>query len=158
MAAKLTDSDENLKPAEPGWLMPAKIAVVVMGILILVGLGVIAYTVATRLAGADKEEAPTAAVSVPQSSSPVLPAPSATVPSGTAAPGAIGVPNTLTIPRPGGFGTVTIPMPKGGRLGPAEVDGGRLVLQVRLPGGHLQVMIVDLATGKLLGTLNFTQH
>ena len=33
MAANLPDSDENKKQAEPGWLLPAKIAVVVMGVI-----------------------------------------------------------------------------------------------------------------------------
>ncbi|UUX49056.1 hypothetical protein NUH88_16825 [Nisaea acidiphila] len=127
MAAKLPDSDENQKAAEPAWLLPVKIAVVVMGIMIFVGLGVIAYTIATRLAGSGDQEVAEAPV--------VAPAPAA----GTTQP----------VATP--FGTVHITVPRGGRLGAAQFDDGRMILQMNLPNRKIRLLVFDLATGKELG-------
>ncbi|WP_420406007.1 hypothetical protein [Nisaea sp.] len=128
MAAKLPDSDQNQKPAEPSWLLPAKIAVVVMGIMIFAGLGVIAYTIATRLAGGGNTvttEAPAKEV--------VAPAP---------------VPRPVATP----FGTVQVEIPEGGRLGAAQFDSGRMILQMNMPSRKIRLLVFDLATGEQLGT------
>lgn len=127
MAAKLPDSDENLKTREPSWLLPAKIAVVVMGIMIFVGLGVIAYTIATRLAGGGEEEAATQSVAVE-------------APRGSSAK----------------FGSVEVTIPAGARLGPAQFDDGRMILQMSLPDGRVRLLVIDLATGTELGTLDLS--
>lgn len=129
MAAKLPDSDQNQKSAEPGWLLPAKIAVVVMGIMIFAGLGVIAYTIATRLAGGDAEqtaEAPAAAVPVKK--------------------------QAVTAP----FGTVHIEVPRGGRLGAAQFDDGRMILQMNLPNRKIRLLVFDLSTGQQLGAFELS--
>ncbi|MBO6562008.1 MAG: hypothetical protein JJ959_15790 [Nisaea sp.] len=128
MAAKLPDSDQNQKPAEPSWLLPAKIAVVVMGIMIFAGLGVIAYTIATRLAGSGGTE--TADV------------PAAVSPSPASSRQAVAAP----------FGTVQIEIPQGSRLGAAEFDSGRMILQMNMPNRKIRLLVFDLATGKQLGT------
>jgi len=133
MAANLPDSDENKKRTEPGWLLPAKIAVVVMGLMILGGLGVIAYTVATRLSGGD--EKPVAVQAAP-----------------AAAPAV-----TSTIRQVAtGFGTVEVAIPNGGRLGPAQFHDGRMILQMNLQNRKVQLLVYDLATGKQLGAFNIS--
>ena len=128
MAANLPDSDENKKRPEPGWLLPAKIAVVVMGLMILGGLGVIAYTVATRLGGDGEKAAPVASVAAPQA------------------------PVTRRIDT--GFGTVEVAIPNGGRLGPAQFHDGRMILQMNLQNRKVRLLVYDLATGKQLGVFN----
>tara|TARA_E500000305_G_scaffold1414_1_gene1394 strand:- start:500 stop:910 length:411 start_codon:yes stop_codon:yes gene_type:complete len=131
MAANLPDSDENKKRAEPGWLLPAKIAVVVMGLMILTGLGVIAYTVATRLSGGD--EKPVAA--------PVAPA---ARPAETPAVRQIAT----------GFGTIEVAIPNGARLSAVQLDDGRMILRMNLQNRKVRLLIYDLATGKELGVFN----
>ena len=94
MTANLPDSDEKTKQTEPSWLLPTKIAVVVMGLMILGGLGVIAYTIASRLSGADEEPAAAS----------LLAAPSAM--------------RQLTSE----FGTINVAIPNDARLGPVQID------------------------------------
>lgn len=130
MAANLPDSEQNKKAAEPGWLLPAKIAVVVMGVMILCGLGVIAYTVATRLSGGGEESA----------SKPVI--------------SAVEVPVTRQIAT--GFGTIEVKIPNGGRLGPVEFHDGRMILQMNLQNRKVRLLVYDLATGRQLGTFNIS--
>lgn len=126
MAAKLPDSEENLKAAEPAWLLPAKIAVVVMGIMIFVGLGIIAYTIATRLTGSG-EEAPVESVRAPE---------------------------TQRVST--GFGGIEVTIPKGARLGVAQFDDGRMILQMTLADGRIRLLVLDLATGRELGTIDLS--
>ncbi|WP_028465867.1 hypothetical protein [Nisaea denitrificans] len=130
MAANLPDSDENKKRAEPGWLLPAKIAVVVMGLMILSGLGVIAYTVATRLSGGDEKPVATPA------SPPAI---------------ASTVRQVAT-----GFGTIDVAIPNGARLGAVQLDDGRMILRMNLQNRKVRLLIYDLATGKELGVFNIT--
>ncbi len=52
-----------------------------------------------------------------------------------------------------GFGEVNLRLPPGARLVDATVDGARLVLRLRLADGTDQVTIVDLQTGRPLGTV-----
>ncbi|MEP3113616.1 hypothetical protein [Nisaea sp.] len=131
MAANLPDSDENKKQAEPGWLLPAKIAVVVMGLMILGGLGVIAYTVATRLSAGDE-----ASVAAP--ASPPVKAPT--------------VRQVAT-----GFGTVDVAIPNGARLGAVQLEDGRMILRMNLQNGKVRLLVYDLATGQELGLFNITR-
>lgn len=135
MAANLPDSDENKKQAEPGWLLPAKIAVVVMGLMILGGLGVIAYTVATRLGGG--EEKP---VAVPAAT------PAATGPEAPAVRRRIAA----------GFGTIDVAIPNGARLGAVQLEDGRMILRMNLQNRKVRLLIYDLATGTELGVFNIT--
>lgn len=99
--------------------------------MILVGLGVIAYTVATRIA--DRGGQQTAAPAP-------LPAP-AQSPAGVSAQ-----------LRP--FGDVRVEVPKGTALGPAAFEGDRVIIQLRIPGGGTRLLVVDLATGRKLGTID----
>ncbi|WP_193171697.1 hypothetical protein [Nisaea nitritireducens] len=135
MAANLPDSDENKKRAEPGWLLPAKIAVVVMGLMILGGLGVIAYTVATRLSGGD--EKPVAA---------------------PAAPAAVQAEAPTVRQVATGFGTIDVAIPNGARLGAVQFDAGRMILRMNLQNSKVRLLVYDLATGKELGVFNITRE
>ena len=110
--------------------MPTKIAVVVMGLMILGGLGVIAYTIASRLSGADEEPAAAS----------LLAAPSAM--------------RQLTSE----FGTINVVIPNDARLGPVQFDEGRMILRLNLQNGEVQIMVYDLATGKGLGVFEITRE
>jgi hypothetical protein len=55
------------------------------------------------------------------------------------------------IPR--SFATATIDIPRGARLGAMTTGTDRLVLELVLPEGEHQLVIVDLATGARLGTI-----
>ncbi len=134
MAANLPDSDENKKQAEPGWLLPAKIAVVVMGLMILGGLGVIAYTVATRLSGVDEKPVAAQAAQATPAAAPA-------------------VASTITQIATG-FGTIDVAIPNGGRLSAVQLDGGRMILRMNLQNRKVRLLVYDLATGKELGVFN----
>jgi hypothetical protein len=55
------------------------------------------------------------------------------------------------IPR--SFPTTTIDIPRDARIGAMTTGTDRLVLELVLPGGGRQLIIVDLATGARLGTI-----
>ena len=55
-----------------------------------------------------------------------------------------------------GFGTVALDLPKGAEVATAQADGNRLVLTVRLPDGHKRIIVLDLKTGAVVGTVNVT--
>ena len=103
-----------------------------MGLMILGGLGVIAYTIASRLSGADEQPAAAAAS--------LLAAPSAM--------------RQLTSE----FGTINVAIPNDARLGPIQFDEGRMILRLNLQNGEVQIMVYDLATGKGLGVFEITRE
>jgi hypothetical protein len=105
-----------------------KALVIVMGIVIVIGMGVIAVTLYDRLTARLGEEEPAAVVEAQQPA----PAPA----------------------RPRAFGTRELSLPRGARIEDMVAEGDRLILHLRLPGGQYQIMIVDLADGSRLGTLN----
>ncbi len=60
-------------------------------------------------------------------------------------------------PRAGGtsslsFGAVDLPIPEGAHVEAMEADDGRLMLKLRLNDGSTRIMVVDPASGALLGT------
>ena len=75
-----------------------------MGLMILGGLGVIAYTIASRLSGADEQPA--------ASSASLLSAPSTMQQIATE------------------FGTINVAIPNGARLGAVQLDEGRMILRI----------------------------
>ena len=54
---------------------------------------------------------------------------------------------------PRSFATTAIDIPPGARLGAMTTGTDRLVLELVLPEGEHQLVIVDLATGARLGTI-----
>jgi hypothetical protein len=103
-----------------------KIAVVVMGVLIVLGLAVIVVTIAKR-GGVGK---------VSEQAMPEAP-PWARPP---------GAPLT-------GFGDVLVSIPRGGRMVDFRVEGDRLIIHARPPGLDDVIHVIDLGTGKTLGTV-----
>ena len=55
------------------------------------------------------------------------------------------------IPR--SFAATTIDIPRDARIGAMTVGPDRLVLELVLPEGERQLLVVDLATGARLGTI-----
>src|SRR5690349_20921852 len=52
-----------------------------------------------------------------------------------------------------GFGRSRIELPAGASVGAMQAAGDRLVLRLDLPGGAQQLLVVDPASGKALGTI-----
>jgi hypothetical protein len=100
-----------------------KFAVIGMGVLVVLGLAIIVATVAKRL-GAGKAPETAAALAVPTPSRP-----------------------------PAAFGDTLVSIPRGGRMVDFRVDGGRLLIHVRPPGLEDVIHVVDLETGRILGTV-----
>jgi len=57
-----------------------------------------------------------------------------------------------------GFGRGRIELPAGARVGAMQAAGDRLVLRLDLPGGAQQLLVVDPASGKALGTIDLQQQ
>lgn len=51
------------------------------------------------------------------------------------------------------FGDALVSIPRGGRMVDFRSDGNRLLIHVRPPGLEDVIHVIDLATGKLLGTV-----
>jgi hypothetical protein len=52
------------------------------------------------------------------------------------------------------WGPLELSLPTGARILRTTTDGGRLVVELGLDRGGERVLIVDLASGKLIGTLD----
>lgn len=106
-----------------------KAVVIVMAILILAGVTIIIVTVAKRgreLAARSAAESPVAApVAAPG-----------------AAPGA-----------PRGFDRARLELPKGSRIVEMTTEGERLVLRLRLADSAERILLVDMGSGRVIGTL-----
>lgn len=107
-----------------------KIAVVVMGVMIVVGLAVIAATIVGRLGGKTAEPEPAVTMSLTPGTAPA------------AAPGA-----PLAT-----FDRATVPLPSGSRLQQIVPAGDRLVLHLAGEGGRDVLMVLDMAGGRVLGS------
>jgi hypothetical protein len=101
-----------------------KALVVFMGILILGGMGLVAYAIVKR-------------VGQP------APPPRATDQASATAPVA-GKP----------FGPVEIALPPGARIARTSTSEGRLIVELELAGGGERLLLVDLASGALLGSID----
>lgn len=51
------------------------------------------------------------------------------------------------------FAAAPIAIPKGARVAAMTAAANRLVLRLELPGGGQQILILDLASGRRLGTI-----
>ena len=54
---------------------------------------------------------------------------------------------------PHSFTAPAIAIPKGARVAAMMADANRLVLRLELPGGGEQIVVLDLASGRRLGTI-----
>jgi hypothetical protein len=69
-----------------------------------------------------------------------------------------GIAGKLSRDRPGAsverpFGATAIDIPSGARIEAMTASPNRLILELALPGGERQLVVVDLATGARLGTI-----
>jgi hypothetical protein len=58
---------------------------------------------------------------------------------------------STTLARP--FAAAPIDLPAGARVEAMSVGGDRLVIDLLLPDGNRQLVVIDLATGRRLGTV-----
>lgn len=103
--------------------------VIAMGVLIVAGMALLAYGVATKVRA----------------------------PATSAAAGA-GEPSPLPKPPAAGFGTLSVPVPKGCVFGPIAADGDRAYLRLAPAGAAPvpaceRVIVLDVARGRMLGTI-----
>lgn len=99
-----------------------------MGVLLLAGIALIAYTIVKRAANPEGAGRPTAP---------------ATSPASTPAAKA---------PRPP-YG-LELPLPAGARLLRATPSGERLIVELELAAGGERLLVVDLASGVLVGMID----
>jgi hypothetical protein len=60
----------------------------------------------------------------------------------------------IAAPKPAvAFGDTLVSIPRGGRMVDFRSDGNRLLIHVRPPGLEDVIHVIDLATGKALGTV-----
>ena len=57
------------------------------------------------------------------------------------------------LPAPGAFGTIAVPLPEGCVLARVIPEGDRLYLRIGPAGRCERVVVVDAATGSVLGTI-----
>ncbi len=112
-----------------------KTLVIVLGVMIVAGIAVVGVTIYHR------------------TTNPVnSPVPDSTEPA--AKPSA--EPAVRTGPGPG-FGRVVLELPPGSRIVEMTAEDGRLILRLRLADGGRQILILDMATGKRLGTFELKE-
>ena len=102
-----------------------KALVIVMGVLILAGMGLVAYAIVKRVAAPERVAQPAAPSALPASAAP---------------------------PHP--FGPVEISLPSGARIARTRTSGERLIVELELAGGGERLLVIDLATGGLVGTID----
>ncbi|MFI4987092.1 MAG: hypothetical protein ACHQF3_06610 [Alphaproteobacteria bacterium] len=107
---------------------PLKTLVIGMGVVIVAGMAFVGYTIVKR---ANAPETPKHAVA------------------GTAVPGAAG---EAAAERP--YGPVGIALPAGARILRTSAVGRRLIVELELAGGGERVLVIELATGALTGTID----
>ena len=107
-----------------------KTLVIVLGVMIVAGIAVIGVTIYHR--ATNPVNSP-----VPPSAKPST------------------EPAVRTGPGPG-FGKVALDLPPGSRIVETTAEGDRLILRLRLADGGWQILILDMATGKRLGTFELT--
>lgn len=92
-----------------------KALVIVMGVLILAGMGLVAYGIVKRAAIPERPAQQAAA-------------------------------------RP--YGPVEISLPSGARIARTRTSGERLIVELELASGGERLLVIDLATGGLVGTID----
>ncbi|MCH8092697.1 MAG: hypothetical protein IID53_16425 [Proteobacteria bacterium] len=116
-----------------------KTLVIVLGVVIVAGIAVIGVTIYHR--ATNPVNSP-----VPDSPKPA------------AKPAAKPAPKPATEPGFGpGFGRVVLELPPGSRVVEMTAEDDRLILRLRLADGGRQILILDMATGKRLGTFELKE-
>ena len=104
-----------------------KALVITMAVLIIAGLAVIAVTVFKRATTSDR-------------------APSQVSPNAGRAARPEGPPRS--------FQAMRVALPKGSRVVTTEAEDGRLILTLELATGETRIIVIDLSTGRRLGTID----
>jgi hypothetical protein len=114
-----------------------KFLVIFMGVLIILGVSVIAYTIISRLTAGGKSDSPE------------------TVTKAASQPAAVQGAHPKWKPRPlKAFGDVTAKIPAGAVIEEMTTDRRHLILRLRLVSGEQSVHIFNLRTGERLGSIN----
>ena len=121
-----------------------KTLVVVMGVILVLGFGALIYIIGSRI-NAPKPPAPAASIAVPPAQPEAAPQPAA-----RPAPALGEALPPLFTPN---FGEQTLVLPPGARISDFSTGGGRVVLRVILADQSQQLVVVDLNTGALIGTI-----
>jgi hypothetical protein len=126
-----------------------KALVVVMGVIIVVGIAVVGVTIFNRLS----KPATPAIATAPAAPSPAAapPAPVSGLPIGAPLGAPLGTPLPQQFDRK--CGDVTLSIPAGARVSDFSASGDRLVLRLVMPDQEQRLIVVDLLTGTLLGTI-----
>ncbi len=112
-----------------------------MGLLIAVGMALFAYGLYQKIADPDFTFFPAEpGDALPVPAAPPVPA----TPPVSVAP---------RLPAPGAFGTIAVPLPEGCVLARVIPEGDRLYLRIGPAGRCERVVVVDVATGSVLGTI-----
>ncbi len=108
-----------------------KIVVIVMGIMIVVGVVVLVYTIVARGSKMVSETTAETAAGTSVPAAPVDP-----------------------LEAPAGFASSALGLPAGSRVRSMSVEGRRLILVVEVSEAGERVIIVDLETGARLGSIH----
>jgi hypothetical protein len=104
-----------------------KALVIVMGVLILAGMGLVGYAIVKKVG--PPETSARATASLPR-------------------------PPIAGTPVAGPYGPVQIALPPGARLLRTHADGDRLLVELQLSSGGARVLVVDLRSGALQGSID----
>jgi hypothetical protein len=115
-----------------------KALVIGLGVILAIMFAIVVGELVRRLYLAKPAEPDKPAIAAPQPLPPPLPP-------------SLGL-QMQPAPLPG-FGDMAIELPSGARVADFTASGDRLVLRLIMPDQEQRLMIVDLATGKAIGTL-----
>lgn len=115
-----------------------KALVIILAVVIAAAIAVLGVSVYQRAVNLAGERAPTSSAGRPSTGSV----------SGTAGAEEAGTPRD--------FGTQALALPEGSRILEMVAEGDRLILRLRLRDGGSQIVILDMVSGRRLGTLRLT--
>lgn len=144
----------------PGWLLPVKIASVVMGIMIVVGVVVLVVTVAGRIGGSGERKvagdivaSQPAAIAAPEPASGAVS--SGAVSSGATSSGASsGILSDVARMRPSAFGDVAVDLPSGAEVIGVTLGAERMAIRIQMPDRSERILVLSLIDGTHLGRVN----
>jgi hypothetical protein len=123
--------------AAPDWtetMQALKALVIFMGVVIVIGVAVVGVTIYNRMNRLG-ETAPTSEATADSQATPPAVATGETLPA---------------------FGDTSVPLPDGCRVVEMVPAGNRLLLHVGSPPRCNSILVVDLATGSLLGSIDLS--
>lgn len=107
-----------------------KALVIVMGVLIIAGIALVGYTIVKRAVSPAAPAKPAVSIAIPPA--PPIAGSAANAP----------------------YGPVEIPVPPDARILRTHAEGGRLLVELDLAGGGERVLVIELSTGALIGSID----